>query len=139
MKSINRLAYTISKGNKPNASDMEALNEIIDYVNKEKERELRNNKLFAKLYVNAFKNSLINNNGNYKATVSTLKSVCRVGLEEQLDGMVREANAIDLQNNIKEFEDDISKFNYPKYDNEGMKNRMKETIGKLIEDFAGLQ
>lgn len=38
MKSINRLAYTISKGNKPNASDMEALNDIIDHVNKENEK-----------------------------------------------------------------------------------------------------
>ena len=138
MKAINRLAYTISKGNKPNASDMEALNDIIDYVNKEKERELNNNRLFAKLYVNVFKNDLIRNNGDYKATVASLKSTCRIDLNEQLNSLVIEANAIALQNDMKAFEDDISKFEYPKHDEAGMKNRLKEVIGNLIEDYSGL-
>lgn len=138
MKAINRLAYTISKGNKPNASDMEALNDIIDYVNKEKERELNNNRLFAKLYVNVFKNDLIRNNGDYKATVSSLKSTCRIDLNEQLNSLVIEANAIALQNDMKAFEDDISKFEYPKHDEAGMKNRLKEVIGNLIEDYSNL-
>ena len=110
MKAINRLAYTISNGNKPNASDVEALNQLIDYVNKEKQRELNNNRLFAKLYVNVFKNDLIKNNGNYKATVDSLKSTCRIGLDEQLNGLVREANAIYLQNEIESYTKDISTF-----------------------------
>ena len=37
MKAINRLAYTISNGNKPNATDVEALNQLIEYINKEKQ------------------------------------------------------------------------------------------------------
>lgn len=138
MKAINRLAYTISKGNKPNANDVEALNELIEYVNKEKERELNNNILFAKLYVNVFKNDLIRNNGDYKATVDSLKSTCRIGLEEQLNGLVREANAIHLQNSVKDYEDDISKFEYPKHNEKDMKNRLKDVIGNLIEDYSNL-
>lgn len=139
MKAINRLAYTISKGNKPNANDVKALNEIIEYVNKEKERELDNNMLFAKLYVNAFKNSLIKNEGNYKDIVSSLKSTCRISFEDQLDGLVREANAIHLEQEMKAFTKDISAFRYPKYNVEDMKNKFKLTIGNLIEDFASLK
>lgn len=139
MKAINRLAYTISKGNKPNANDAAALNEIIDYVNKEKERELDNNMLFAKLYINAFKNSLIKNKGNYKDIVASLKSICRISFEDQLDGLVREANAIHLEQEIEAFTKDISKFKYPKYNIEDMKNKFKSTIGNLIEDFALLK
>ena len=138
MKAINRLAYTISNGNKPNASDVEALNQLIDYVNKEKQRELNNNRLFAKLYVNVFKNDLIKNNGNYKATVDSLKSTCRIGLDEQLDGLVREANAIHLQNEMENYTKDISKFEYPKHDETKMKNRLKDLIGNLIEDYSKL-
>ena len=138
MKAINRLAYTISNGNKPNASDVEALNQLIDYVNKEKQRELNNNRLFAKLYVNVFKNDLIKNNGNYKATVDSLKSTCRIDLDEQLNGLVREANAIHLQNEMENYTKDISKFEYPKHDETKMKNRLKDLIGNLIEDYSKL-
>lgn len=138
MKAINRLAYTISNGHKPNASDVEALNQLIDYVNKEKQRELNNNRLFAKLYVNVFKNDLIKNNGNYKATVDSLKSTCRIDLDEQLNGLVREANAIYLQNEMENYTKDISKFEYPKHDETKMKNRLKDLIGNLIEDYSKL-
>ena len=138
MKAINRLAYTISNGNKPNTSDVEALNQLIDYVNKEKERELNNNRLFAKLYVNVFKNDLIKNNGNYKATVDSLKSTCRIGLDEQLNGLVREANAIHLQNEMENYTKDISNFEYPKHNEDKMKNRLKDLIGNLIEDYSKL-
>ena len=138
MRALNRLAYTISNGNKPNASDVEALNQLIDYVNKEKQRELNNNRLFAKLYVNVFKNDLIDNNGNYKLVVDSLKSTCRIGLDEQLDGLIREANAIYLQNEIENYTEDISSFEYPKYDEVKMKNKLKETITNLIEDYATL-
>ena len=136
MKAISRLAYTIGSGNKPNATDIEALNELIEYVNKEKQRELNNNRLFAKLYVNVFKNDLIKNNGNYQATVNSLKSTCRIGLDDQLDGLVREANAIHLEQETAAFTEDISTFEYPKYDVDNMKNRLKDLIGNLIEDYS---
>ena len=139
MKAINRLAYTISNGNKPNATDVEALNELIDYVNKEKVRELNNNMLFAKLYVNAFKNDLIKNKGDYKNTVQSLKSTCRISFEDQLDGLVREANAIHLEQEAEAFTKDISTFQYPKYNIKNMKNKLKELIGNLIEDFSQLR
>lgn len=139
MKAINRLAYTISNGNKPNATDAEALNELIDYVNKEKVRELNNNMLFAKLYVNTFKNDLIKNKGDYKNTVQSLKSTCRISFEDQLDGLVREANAIHLEQEAEAFNKDISTFQYPKYNIENMKNKFKELIGNLIEDFSELR
>ena len=121
MKAINRLAYTISNGNKPNATDVEALNQLIEYINKEKQRELNNNILFAKLYVNTFKNDLIKNKGDYKNTVQSLKSTCRISFDDQLDGLVREANAIHLEQETAAFTKDISTFEYPKYDVNKMK------------------
>ena len=138
MKAINRLAYTISNGNKPNATDVEALNQLIGYINKEKQRELNNNILFAKLYVNTFKNDLIKNKGDYKNTVQSLKSTCRISFEDQLDGLVREANAIHLEQETAAFTKDISAFQYPKYDVNKMKYKFKDLIGNLIEDFSEL-
>ena len=138
MKAINRLAYTISNGNKPNATDVEALNQLIGYINKEKQRELNNNILFAKLYVNTFKNDLIKNKGDYKNTVQSLKSTCRISFEDQLEGLVREANAIHLEQEAAAFTKDISTFQYPKYDVNKMKYKFKDLIGNLIEDFSEL-
>ena len=60
-KQIDRLKFTFSKGNKPNATDFEALNGIIEYVNSEKERERNNNHLFAKIFLSQFKNDFIKN------------------------------------------------------------------------------
>jgi hypothetical protein len=49
-EAINRLTYTIGKGNKPNETDKVALNSIITYVNKFEQETIQDNLLFAKLY-----------------------------------------------------------------------------------------
>ena len=91
---IKRLSYTIGKGNKPNANDIEALNGVIEYVNQEKERSLNNHQLFAKLYINAFKDILIKSNGNYQLASDSLLSVIRIGLNDQIDRLIEETNQI---------------------------------------------
>lgn len=50
-QSINRLSYTIKNQNKPNTSDVNALNEVISFINQTTKQEVRENELFAKLYV----------------------------------------------------------------------------------------
>jgi len=49
-EAIKRLFYTISKGNKPNQLDIEALNQIIRDQKKQSEETTKEHYLFAKLY-----------------------------------------------------------------------------------------
>jgi hypothetical protein len=53
-QSINRLSYTIKNQNKPNTSDVNALNEVISFINQTTKQEVHENELFAKLYVSNF-------------------------------------------------------------------------------------
>jgi hypothetical protein len=50
-ESIKRLSFTISKQNKPNATDAEALNKIIQFVNQTSKETIQENRLFAKVYI----------------------------------------------------------------------------------------
>lgn len=50
-QSINRLSYTIKNQNKPNTSDVNALNDVIKFINQTTKEEVNKNELFAKLYV----------------------------------------------------------------------------------------
>ena len=58
-EAIRRLAYTISKGHKPNETDKIALNTIITFINKSDEEVIQEHGLFAKLYIHLLQNFLI--------------------------------------------------------------------------------
>jgi hypothetical protein len=94
-KQIDRLKYTFTKGNKPNATDIEALNNIIKYVNSEKERELNNNHLFAKLFLSDFKNDFIKNEGNYQYNIDSLRIILKKPLESHYEDVFNEMNEIE--------------------------------------------
>jgi hypothetical protein len=94
-KQIDRLKYTFTKGNKPNATDIEALNGIIKYVNSEKERELNNNHLFAKLFLSDFKNDFIKNEGNYQYNIDSLRMILKKPLETHYEDVFNEMNEIE--------------------------------------------
>jgi hypothetical protein len=94
-KQIDRLKYTFTKGNKPNATDIEVLNGIIKYVNAEKERELNNNHLFAKLFLNDFKNDFIKNKGNYQYNIDSLRMILKKPLESHYEDVFNEMNEIE--------------------------------------------
>lgn len=49
-EAFSRLGFTISKQNKPNQSDADALNSILEYFKKSEEKTIQENLLFAKLY-----------------------------------------------------------------------------------------
>ena len=135
MKSLNRLIYTITKGNKPNDTDVQALNEIIQYVNQEKQRQLENNHLFAKLVTSVLRNDILRNGGNYQLAVESLKSVCRIDLEASLEGFIMEINQLDIEKHLELYKGDLDQFNYPRYNVDKMKERTKEIITNLIEDY----
>ena len=50
-EALNRLAFTIQKQNKPNATDIEAFNEIVKWISTSNEKIVNDNLLFAKLYL----------------------------------------------------------------------------------------
>ena len=50
-KNIERLGFTLSKRNKPNQSDMDSLNFIINWINSQQSETIKNNQLFAKMYI----------------------------------------------------------------------------------------
>ena len=51
IQAIKRLSFTTSNGNKCNDGDVDALNTIIEWVNKEKETRINDNKYFGKLVI----------------------------------------------------------------------------------------
>lgn len=65
-KAIERLAYTITKQNKPNQTDLDSLKVIAEFVEKSKKQEIRNNYLFAKMYVYNFIHEVLYYNESYK-------------------------------------------------------------------------
>ena len=57
-EAINRLGYTISKQNKPNSTDAEALNSIIEFMNLSNKQVVKENELLAKMYCFVLKDFL---------------------------------------------------------------------------------
>lgn len=49
-EAFSRLGFTISKQNKPNQSDADALNSLLEHFKKSEEKTIQENLLFAKLY-----------------------------------------------------------------------------------------
>lgn len=133
-KDLERLKFTFSKGNKPNKNDIDALNGIIEYVNKERERELNNYQLFAKLFLNIFKNDIIKSNGNYQLSLKSVTDVLKIDLDSHLETFTNEINQIWLEKAINNNDID-NNFDYPKWDIEETRKRLNEILYNLIEDF----
>lgn len=47
---IKRIGFTVSKQNKPNQTDTDAFNVLVDFFNKQQEKTIKDNLLFAKIY-----------------------------------------------------------------------------------------
>ena len=158
-KDIDRLKYTFSKGNKINQNDIQALNGLIEYVNDQKERELNNHHLFAKVIIYVFKHELIRTDGNYHLSLSTLNSILRIDLDAHFDSFHTEINTIAFNNFCKtiklsqkhpallteserEIDHRIIKENEPQliklldhYKKESVFNRLTDLINGFIEKY----
>lgn len=135
IKDINRLSFTISKQNKPNQTDADALDGIIEYVNQEKERQLNNHQLFAKLFINDMLNDTIKNDGNYQKSLDTLRMVFKIDLQEHINNFNSHINQLRLENQIKD-KVDIDKINFITWTKEETQERLTELITDLIEDYG---
>jgi hypothetical protein len=101
-EAIQRISFTVSKQNKPNATDAEALNKILEYLNNSIKKEVNENDLFAKLYVY----SLINETVFYKGDVDTAQLKINEILAKPLESLYEthriNFNAIALNNFLQD-------------------------------------
>jgi hypothetical protein len=80
-EAINRLGYTISKQNKPNSTDADALNSIIEFVNLSNKQVIKDNELLAKMYCFVLKDFLF----YYKNVNFAAKQINKDILSKPLD------------------------------------------------------
>ena len=96
-KALNRLIYTISNGNKPNQTDIDALNNVISYYNKERERSIENQEMFAKVFIGTFKDLIIKSNGDYKGSLNTLKKYLAIDMQPHYDSFHTDLNQLEFK------------------------------------------
>ena len=80
-ESIKRLRFTFSKGNKPNQTDVEAFNTMLQWIGREKEEKVNSNRLFAKLYLERLAKEIVFLKGDYQSSMQRIESHLRMPLE----------------------------------------------------------
>jgi len=161
-KSIERLVYTISKQNKPNNNDAEALNNIILFYNEVTGAEIQKNILFAKLYIFLYSNFIKSYQSDDIAqskiheVLDTDIDVLFLQLKDDLNTLemtdffkrqgVENENIIASENKINEIKElnkerfkkiDITKFKkeYQEIDVETIKDNLKAMINLSLRMF----
>ena len=134
-RELKRLGYTISNQHKPNQTDADALNKLIDYVSEERSRLLNNYNLFARLFVIVFKNESIRNGGNYQKSLDNIRMHLKIDLESQIESFNREVNQLRLENQIEDGKS-IDEIKFISWTKEDTQNRIEELITNLIEDYG---
>lgn len=94
---IKRLGFTISKQNKPNATDVDALNAIIDFINNTSKTEVQENRLFAKLYIMNFitQMRLVR---DFNLAQSNVNKILKMPIEGLYNEFRKEANVLEIKN-----------------------------------------
>lgn len=101
-EAIQRLSFTVSKQNKPNATDAEALNKILEYLNNSIKREVNENEMFAKLYVYLLFNEVIFYKGDVDMSQAKINDVLKQPLIDLYENFRMSFNAIALNNFLHE-------------------------------------
>lgn len=101
-EAIQRLSFTVSKQNKPNPTDAEALNKILQYVNGTIKKEINENELFAKLYVYLLLNEVIFYKGDVDLGQKKINEVLQIPLIDMYENFRMSFNSIALNNFLHE-------------------------------------
>jgi len=96
-EAINRLGYTISKQNKPNSTDADALNSIIEFINNTNKVEVQENKLFAKLYIMNFITQM-RIVRDFDLAQSNVNKILKMSLDGLYNEFRKEANVLEIKN-----------------------------------------
>jgi hypothetical protein len=98
---INRLDFTISKQNKPNQNDANALNVIKEFVNQQDEAmHYSSEKLFAKLYCLVLTSYLIEHR-NIQLASSILNAKLNKTIPQFVDELTQQLNCIEIDTFFK--------------------------------------
>jgi len=101
-EAIQRLSFTVSKQNKPNSTDAEALNKIMEYVNNSIKKEVNENELFAKLYVYSLIKETVFYKGDIDMAQKRINEVLRKSLYSIYESHRDNFNAISFNNYLHE-------------------------------------
>ena len=101
-EAIQRLSFTVSKQNKPNPTDAEALNKILEYVNGTIKKEINENELFAKLYVYLLLNEVVFYKGDVDLGQKKINEVLQIPLIDMYENFRMSFNSIALNNFLHE-------------------------------------
>jgi len=101
-EAIQRLSFTVSKQNKPNSTDAEALNKLLEYVNGSIKKEVNENELFAKLYVYLLLNETIFFKGDVDMAQKSISKVLEKSLYSLYEIHRDSYNAISFNNYLLE-------------------------------------
>jgi hypothetical protein len=85
---INRLLFTISKQNKPNKTDFESLKTLAEWIERSKKEEIRNNYLFAKMYVYNFTHEVLHYKDSFKSSYGISQKKIHQVLEMPLERII---------------------------------------------------
>lgn len=123
-EAIQRLSFTVSKQNKPNPTDAQALNKILEYVNGTIKKEINENELFAKLYVYLLLNEVVFYKGDVDMGQKRINEVLQIPLIDMYENFRMSFNAIALNNFLHE--NGLSEKHPLQY------NKEEEAVNKLL-------
>lgn len=115
IEAIKRLKFTFSKGNKPNQTDVEALNTILLLLNKTQKQKVEDNRVFAKLLAIDLYNRYNSCNQDINLALKTLGDKLKHPLEYHIELLSSRITSTQLVNYIKTLTIDVpeNEFNDP--------------------------
>jgi len=105
---IKRLSYTISKQNKPNSTDADALNSIIEFMNLSNKQVIKDNELLAKMYCFVLKDFLFYYKNVNFASKQINKDILSKPLQYHLECLKINLDTNELTNFLEENKDKIN-------------------------------
>ena len=126
-KDIERLKFTITKQNRPNANDANALNGIIDWVERQRSENVRNGHLFAKVFLELYALQLLKTDGNYQLSIDNVSDLLKTPLEQVYVDFHKELNTIHSRNILEFWKDNPED------------KKLKEAAIKSLDDNWSLQ
>lgn len=96
-KAIGQFTYRLQNGRyEPNQSDVEALTFIVDWINREKTREITDNVLFAKLFCRVFAQEVDYYKGDFKLAQKTMHEYLKQPIEFYYDKFIKDIDKTSL-------------------------------------------
>jgi len=106
-EAIKRLRYTISKLNKPNQTDIHALNEILQSLDKYQKKGVEDNRVFAKVLCLYIKDKYYNGNQDINQTLKFLSMELKQPLDVHIEILASRINSTQLINYINTLKIDV--------------------------------